>query len=175
MHALLIPLGIAAAWWSIVALRLHGVPPEPVAANFALPGLGFAEAIRGALPTDGLGLRRAKDLGFLAIHAVALVAGATAGGIAVRLWLRRRTVLPASLAAGSFAVLGCVLGHPVWIEPWAYARVLLPLLLLTAMAARELGRSTARRWLSAFIGAPAMASAVLGPPYVAALALLGRG
>jgi len=68
-----------------------------------------------------------KDLALLGLHAVAIVLGFAIG------WYRRRS-LAEDEASGSqaltialFSVLGTMLSIAVWIEPWAYARTLLPL------------------------------------------------
>ncbi len=167
-------LALPVAWWTLVEVRLGAVMGEPLGASFELPLAGLLAAVLERARTSTDWVRHAKDFSFLAVHALAIGAGLVAGVVAARAWASRRSLLPASLVAGGYAVLGLLLGRVIWAEPWAYARVLLPLVLICFMASFEVRAEKGPAWCASVLAAPALAGGLLGPAYAFALVALGR-
>ena len=163
---LLLALAPIAAWWLYVAARTD--PGAPVfAINFAAPGTGIARAVADSITCGPSPFHLSKDLAFLGLHLAAIVLGLAVGcrGLARNTRDEGEESCRRGLAAAIFlfALLGLCLARSVWIEPWAYARTLLPLLslelLFSLLAARAGGAH--RRWRRAGRGL-ALASLAAG-------------
>jgi hypothetical protein len=190
------------AWWGWVHAAVGGATLERVAFNFDVPGRGLLDAVTAAVSSGRAPLSVVKDLGFLALHAAAIGYGLACGLRALSSFARsgssRRPpplggaavvgspavaalARPVHLVAGAFALLGLCLGDAVWVEPWAYARSLLPLttfcllagLVGTAASRPEAVPRRLDRWRAAGLTL-GLGSALAGAAYVLALTLAAR-
>lgn len=151
----LLPL---AAWWGWLALTVPPDPVSPAALNFGLPFATWVDTVAGALipwVSRLVALKEVASLGsFVGVIVFGLVLAAST--------LLRNDLPPAALAAalalGLYSVLGLALGSAVWVELWAYSRVLLIVPLLAAALAFVGPRGRLR--LAALL--PALASALAG-------------
>ncbi len=159
-------LGLAGAtvagWW----LYVHAVVSEPRVFSLAIPfdgpGRGWASCV-GAVFRSWPGAPRAgTQLVLLLVYGAAIVLGLWIGWTEAR---RVRTQEPPRglpLAIGLFALLGVFLSARVWVEPWAYARVLLPLLALEGVWGVESRPGAKRPGAQAAARALLLASAACG-------------
>jgi hypothetical protein len=137
---LLLCLALPLSWWVFVHYHLPASNVSVLDASFALPGVGLWRAMVANLGA-GRGLARlAKDVGFLTLHALAIVAGLR---IAVKVTAARSRNLPLAnrglaVSVGLFAALGLAMAYPLWMEPWGYSRTLLPLFVLLLFSDFEL-------------------------------------
>ena len=121
---------VVAGWW----LYVRAVVSEPRVFSLAIPfdgpGRGWATCV-GAVFRSWPGAQRAgTQLVFLLVYGAAIVLGLWIGWTEARRVRSQRPPHGVPLAIGLFALLGVFLSARVWVEPWAYARVLLPLLAL---------------------------------------------
>lgn len=133
-----LPFLAVAGWWWWVDWSVLGDGLSAIAINFALPGKGFALALGEALVRSRDPLRLGKDIAFLGLHAIAIGFGLWVGWRELARAIRGAAPEGLPLAVGSFAALGVVLSSRVWIEPWAYSRVLLPLVTLELLLGLEM-------------------------------------
>jgi hypothetical protein len=137
---LAVPVLAVVGWWWYVDRAVAVEGPSSLAITFAPPGREFVAALGEALGRAPDPLRLAKDSIFLGLHAVAVLLGLGVGTSQIVRTTRGRLPEGLPLSIGLFALLGALLSFNVWGEPWAYARVLLPLLTLELLFALDLAQ-----------------------------------
>ncbi|MFN7940350.1 MAG: hypothetical protein U0X73_02020 [Thermoanaerobaculia bacterium] len=156
-----------ALWWGLVHSHFSAPEPSSFATNFGWPAMALLRRWDVALSGNLGSIRTAKDLAFLFSTTLTLISGVLLGIAGLR--NRRSRSAEANAASEGclyFSTLGIFLSDPVWVEPWAYGRVLLPLTGLCLLAAAgHSSKSLARR-----LGFAQLAlSALLGATYIGAL------
>jgi hypothetical protein len=115
------------AWYAYLATRL---PLGTQLAELGMPGWALVQRLtvfRTYFNPFGQLVLRTTD--FLA------VAGLIGGMILAAIWLRRRRLDPVSICVALYACLALVLGRPVMADPFAFGRVVSPLLLWISIEA----------------------------------------
>ncbi|MEM7479565.1 MAG: hypothetical protein AAF481_00205 [Acidobacteriota bacterium] len=141
---LAVPVVTVAGWWGYVDRAVATDGHFSLAIPFSYPGQGWFAAMDLVLERSTDLLRLTKDCAFLGLHAVAILLGLTLGLSQLARAMRGWPVHGLAASIGLFALLGTFLSLQVWVEPWAYARVLLPLLMLLLLYSLE---ATAERWV----------------------------
>lgn len=163
---LAVPVLAVAGWWWFVDSAIAVDGPFSLAIPFGAPGAGFATALGEALGRAPDLLRLGKDVAFFGLHAVAVGLGLWIGWTQVTRSIRGRVPEGLPLAIGLFALLGVFLSENVWVEPWAYARVLLPLLSLELLLGLEELRRSKSSLVAVLATGLALASCVMGLLFV---------
>jgi hypothetical protein len=108
-----------AAWWGYIWLQLGRLPLSGGRANFGPPLAGMLDYADSLWPPGGDPAHAAYGLAFLAVMLASLLPAV----VEFLRGLARPWGLLLILYAGLFACLT----NAVWVEPWSYARVTLPL------------------------------------------------
>jgi hypothetical protein len=113
-----------AGWWGYIWLRLGELPLAGGQANFGPPLAGMLDYARGLWRPGGKAAHTAYGLAFLAVMLASLLAAVVE--------FLRGFGRPWGLALVFYAGLFVCLTDKVWVEPWSYARVTLPLAVVLA-------------------------------------------
>lgn len=131
VSASILALAPAVAWWLYVDSLVSRPVADFAAINLEWPFVGALAAATEWWTSGRPPIRQAKDFAVAATYLSAL-----GGGVAcLRIPLGRSSPVADALRLSwaAFAVLGLCLSAAVWIELWAFARALLPVLVLGAL------------------------------------------
>jgi hypothetical protein len=110
-----------ALWWGYIYQRLGVLPMQGGESNFGLPFVGMWNYAQGLAPLSIDNFQNILGLGFVIITGLTLLLALIE---LLRGWSAH------SLAFFLFALFFSLMTDKVWVEPWSYGRVLLPLSLL---------------------------------------------
>lgn len=161
---------VVAAWWTYVWSMTSGAGPFSPRIVLDLPLRGWAESLAASIWSGRGGARVAKDLAFLGLYATSLGLGVV---VAAREIAARRKGESHSRVASSialFSTLGLFLSERVWVEAWAYSRVLLPLAALELLYGVERGDGSRTRLVARAV---ALAGIALGLAFTSYNAITG--
>lgn len=114
-----------ALWWAYIHYRLGVLPMQGGEANFGLPLVGMWTYAQSLTPLDMANFQNILGMGFVIITGLTML-------LAVVELLRGWSAH--GLAFLFYAVFFSLMTDKVWVEPWSYGRVLLPLFLLMVVS-----------------------------------------
>jgi hypothetical protein len=114
-----------AAWWGYIYLRLGVLPLQGGESNFGLPLAGMITYTQKLFPLTIANFQSILGLGFLIVTGLTLI-------LALVEFFRNWSAQ--GLAFLLYAVFFSLMTDKVWVEPWSYGRVLLPLSVLMVVS-----------------------------------------
>jgi len=122
-----------ALWWAYIYYRLGTLPLQGGESNFGIPLAGMLAYARGLFPLSAASPQNLLGLGFVIVTCLVMAA-------AVLEFLRGWSAH--GLAFFLYAAFFSLMTDKVWVEPWSYGRVLLPLYVLMLVSFAQ----TRSRW-----------------------------
>jgi len=123
-------LAPAVAWWTWVASLTPATELETATINLDLPFSGWITAMSSRLEVAESVLHFLKDASLLGFHLIAVLVALVVGVRELPRLPPGRGARGVPLTLLGFGILGTLLSANVWIEPWAYGRALLPMVVL---------------------------------------------
>ncbi len=110
-----------ALWWAYIYYRLGALPLQGGESNFGLPLVGMVSYAQKLFPLSIANFQNVVGFGFVIVTGLTLI-------LALVEFLRGWSLQ--GLAFFLYACFFSLMTDKVWVEPWSYGRVLLPLSLL---------------------------------------------